>query len=145
MVTVAAINQLETTRKGIRKINEAPPIAQTDAQLRRARLEEATANAWWQLSKMQEYLLQLTADQLSHVETRLENGQEEIKRNTAFTQQQLDEQIAFIDERRDSPSAFDRHDQQIGPMIRDRFSPESVGRNSESGNGTWSKRSIEPR
>lgn len=101
VVTVAAINQLETTRKGIRKINEAPPIAQTDAQLRRARLEEATANAWWQLSKMQEYLLQLTADQLSHVETRLENGQEEIKRNTAFTQQQLDEQIAFIDERRD--------------------------------------------
>ena len=64
-------------------------------------LEETTANAWWQLSKMQEYLLQLTADQLSHVETRLENGQEEIKRNTAFTQQQLDEQIAFIDERRD--------------------------------------------
>lgn len=59
VVTVAAINQLETTRKGIRKINEAPPIAQTDAQLRRARLEEATANAWWQLSKMQEYLLQL--------------------------------------------------------------------------------------
>ncbi len=98
-VTLAALNQIETLQKQMRKLGEELPTPERDMRLQHLRRAEATAKAWWQLSKLEVRLLSLTDHQLLSVQQKLVTARPEIKKKTVFARSQLEQQIASIEER----------------------------------------------